>query len=216
MPRIRQDRYQVACARPGCERMFFQDQPGQLCCSRDCANKMSPGTGGKKPAAGLEQRECENPQCRKLYQPYRSTQRTCSKACHRKRPDVVAQAQDYRAQQGIRDRKNTARRTDPNQVTRIRAYNRRTTLARWGWTPEQYEQALEEQQGRCQICGSTPKPDGIKAESRLHADHDHATGQRRNLLCASCNKGLGLFKDDPELLSVAADYVLRHRKMTVA
>jgi hypothetical protein len=69
-------------------------------------------------------------------------------------------------------------------------------------TPEEYDEILGWQKGVCCICGGT-NPSG----KRLAVDHDHVTGQRRNLLCASCNKGLGLFKDDPELLENAMLYM---------
>jgi hypothetical protein len=54
-------------------------------------------------------------------------------------------------------------------------------------------------QGPCVICG--------RDTTNLHADHDHQTGQERGLLCSSCNRGLGLFQDQPELLRKAAVYL---------
>ena len=42
------------------------------------------------------------------------------------------------------------------------------------------------------------------------ADHDHATGAPRDFLCRSCNAGLGMFKDNPEALRRAADYLEKH------
>lgn len=50
-----------------------------------------------------------------------------------------------------------------------------------------------------QICGSKDK---------LVIDHSHKTGKIRGMLCQSCNKGLGFFKDNPALLERASDYVL--------
>ena len=51
----------------------------------------------------------------------------------------------------------------------------------------------------CTICGE---------EDNLVVDHDHKTNKIRGLLCNKCNKGLGLFKDDPDLLEFARIYVL--------
>jgi hypothetical protein len=51
----------------------------------------------------------------------------------------------------------------------------------------------------CVICGDSGK---------LVVDHDHKTGAVRGMLCASCNLGLGKFKDDPELLEFARIYLL--------
>lgn len=41
----------------------------------------------------------------------------------------------------------------------------------------------------------------------LSVDHCHKTGVNRGLLCSSCNIGLGYFKDSPETLRSAADYL---------
>ena len=64
--------------------------------------------------------------------------------------------------------------------------------------------ALREAQGDlCAIC-SAPEPQ--------HLDHDHFSGRIRRLLCQRCNQGLGLFRDDPYLLRMAALYVDSHRE----
>jgi hypothetical protein len=70
---------------------------------------------------------------------------------------------------------------------------------------------VEAQRNRCAICGDEPVAGGVKAASRLHVDHDHATGKVRDLLCNRCNQGIGYFKDDPDLFAAAADYIRRHR-----
>jgi hypothetical protein len=71
---------------------------------------------------------------------------------------------------------------------------------------------LASQDGRCAICGDPPDPNGVRATSRLHVDHDHVTNQNRDLLCSRCNQGVGFFRDDPQLLRAAAEYIERHRK----
>ncbi|WMI33594.1 hypothetical protein SEA_KENREY_232 [Streptomyces phage Kenrey] len=53
----------------------------------------------------------------------------------------------------------------------------------------------------CAICGTELN---IRT---ARIDHDHETGVIRGTLCNSCNLGLGLFQDNPELLSNAAKYL---------
>lgn len=57
---------------------------------------------------------------------------------------------------------------------------------------------LAEQGGRCAVCAERP------AE---HVDHDHVTGKVRGLLCFNCNGGLGQFRDDPQILELAIEYL---------
>lgn len=54
----------------------------------------------------------------------------------------------------------------------------------------------------CDICGSPPT-----SRRRNCIDHCHTTGIVRGLLCEDCNKGLGRFKDSPELLNKAVQYL---------
>ena len=63
---------------------------------------------------------------------------------------------------------------------------------------------LEAQGGLCAVCRTAPA---------AHVDHDHGTGEVRELLCFNCNGGLDQFKDDPAVLRAAADYVERHRAL---
>lgn len=71
-------------------------------------------------------------------------------------------------------------------------------LRRYGLTKADVEQLRADQGNVCGICG-TPDPE--------HLDHDHSTGRTRLLLCQRCNHGLGLFRDEPYLLRVAALYI---------
>lgn len=98
------------------------------------------------------------------------------------------------------------RKEDP---TYGRESNRRSVLKRHGLSPEDFDRMLEEQDGKCAICGKPPgTTDGVD-RNRLVIDHSHATGKARALLCDFCNRGLGIFFDDPELLVTAAGYLRR-------
>jgi len=65
---------------------------------------------------------------------------------------------------------------------------------------------VDDQDGVCAICGEPPGGRWKK----LHVDHDHETGRVRALLCVSCNRALGWFRDNPEILRKAIVYLEEH------
>ena len=71
---------------------------------------------------------------------------------------------------------------------------------------EEYEQMLKDQNGKCAICGR-PVAD---FERGLAVDHDHETGKVRGLICPNCNRGLGGFFDNLDLLKGAVEYLEKH------
>jgi hypothetical protein len=74
-------------------------------------------------------------------------------------------------------------------------------LKQYGLTLDDYEQMFLRQHGQCAICDVT-----VQGE-RMCVDHDHETGTVRGLLCRLCNKSLGGFRDDVELLHKAVAYL---------
>lgn len=77
------------------------------------------------------------------------------------------------------------------------------------------KQAMEDAQGGgCAICGRKPdleRPRTVRGT--LHVDHDHNTGRVRGLLCNFCNVAIGMFDDNPETISIAAQYVFAGRTL---
>jgi hypothetical protein len=74
-------------------------------------------------------------------------------------------------------------------------------IAALGCSVEMYQALLEKQRGVCAICSR--KPD----KYRLTVDHCHETMRVRGLLCKPCNAGLGCFRDNPELIQTAKEYL---------
>ena len=80
----------------------------------------------------------------------------------------------------------------------------------YGLTLEEYEKLLEDHEGVCAICGEQENTKRNGDIIRLAIDHDHKTGEIRGLLCDRCNRGLGLFRDSPQLLESAVRYLNEH------
>ena len=74
---------------------------------------------------------------------------------------------------------------------------------KFGMSREDYERMSAEQGGVCAIC---KKPEA-SLSGVLAVDHDHRTFKIRSLLCSHCNKGLGNFRDDVDLMLAAASYL---------
>ena len=72
----------------------------------------------------------------------------------------------------------------------------------YGLSQGAYDAMLDGQGGGCALCGQK-----CKSGRSLAVDHCHTTGTVRGLLCGNCNRGLGMFQDDPELMRRAASNV---------
>lgn len=77
----------------------------------------------------------------------------------------------------------------------------------YGISLEQYNQLLEQQEHKCNICGT--HRDEFKKD--LAVDHCHDTGIVRGLLCKNCNTGIGNFKDDIDIMKKAIEYIMRYK-----
>jgi 3-dehydroquinate synthase class II len=67
-----------------------------------------------------------------------------------------------------------------------------------------YNEMAKSQNYKCKICKTTEPGTRI---NRFCVDHCHVTKNVRGLLCGSCNRALGQFKDNPEFLKEAANYL---------
>lgn len=83
-------------------------------------------------------------------------------------------------------------------------------LSKYNITIEEYEVMFKNQNECCKICG-TSNPSPRKQDQNFFVDHCHETGKVRGLLCNWCNRGLGYFKDDLDLLNKAMEYINEHK-----
>lgn len=97
---------------------------------------------------------------------------------------------------------------------RVRVRLRREGIKRtYNITLEDYDRMLEEQNFACAICSIHIS----ELDKSLCIDHDHkcCPGKDscgnciRGLLCNLCNTGLGMFRDSPELMNIATDYIAK-------
>lgn len=77
-------------------------------------------------------------------------------------------------------------------------------LKNWyGITIEQYDAMIISQGNKCFICSDT-----FESDIKPCVDHKHHGNHSvRKILCSPCNLGLGGFKDNPDLLIKAAEYL---------
>jgi hypothetical protein len=74
-------------------------------------------------------------------------------------------------------------------------------------TLDEINQRLKDSDWKCAICGCNLK--GINH----YVDHDHDTGKTRDILCVSCNGGIGFLKDDPDIILKSLLYLKSHGKI---
>lgn len=78
----------------------------------------------------------------------------------------------------------------------------------YGLSENDVDAKLAAQDGKCAICDRQIYLDGRSPGAQL--DHCHSTGHPRAFLCGRCNRGLGAFGDDPQLLRKAVKYLGHH------
>lgn len=102
-----------------------------------------------------------------------------------------------------------ARDWHENLDNKLRIY--KTSLKRlYSLTWEDYINILESQDYCCAICKKKldiPGQGIYNGNNTAVLDHDHTTNKVRGILCRGCNKALGTFKDDANLVYSAYLYL---------
>ena len=76
--------------------------------------------------------------------------------------------------------------------------------SKYGITIEQFNELLEYQGGGCAICGAAVDQ---HEDRSLPVDHDEETGEVRGILCSHCNRAIGLFEHNIDMVQSAIDYL---------
>lgn len=120
-----------------------------------------------------------------------------------RRPEVKARRKIYRDEYYQKNKEKINKR-------------HRNSRLKWayGITQEEWNLLFESQNKRCAICqDDSPKEELFNVKRNpWHTDHIHGIKPTkiRGILCNSCNKALGLFKDNPEILRAAANYIEKY------
>ena len=85
----------------------------------------------------------------------------------------------------------------------------RNLIKNFGISLIDYNNLLLNQNNCCAICNIN----NSKLRRNLCVDHDHRTEEIRGLLCDTCNRGIGLLKDNVEVLKNAIEYLNNGRML---
>lgn len=89
-----------------------------------------------------------------------------------------------------------------------KAASERKLFLNYGLTLDEVIKLWESQEGFCAICRKPILIETKEKSEKFHVDHDHVTGEVRGLLCLTCNTGIGMLNDSPDLLEAAKQYLL--------
>lgn len=183
-----------------CEEDFTTSHRAQRYCSKSCAKRGATGfqiasvaaLGGHGNKGKKHSVEHVAKRSASLARTLAGQKRSCVKCGEEYTPARAAQKYcSGRCYEAVR-------KSNPKVAARIR--DRAVQRARL--TAEEYDALFEFQGGRCAICKEeTPG-------KRLCVDHCHSTQMVRGLLCHPCNQALGLYRDNPQILTSAIAYLV--------
>lgn len=186
--------------------------PGRAKCEPGCTCEKH-----SRPRMSPEQEKARRNEISRAY--YKANREKVAEAAKAKRRDPLA-GEELRARQRERmanlspeerERKAQLSRDWYSRNPRSSEESKRQHFKhRYGLTLEGRQQILNDQGGRCYLCGDPFDPNRPRG---IHTDHDHdcCPGSRscgkciRGLACDGCNSGVGHFRDDPDRMRRAAD-----------
>lgn len=126
-------------------------------------------------------KDCNNKRYRKYYQENSDAISVYTSRWNKKNRQKITESQRQK------------RKINPDKYRDLE-YRRKYNLSL-----DEYNHLFQSQNGKCKICCTPHKI--------LYVDHCHNTGKVRGLLCNSCNKALGLLKDNIMSLKNAILYL---------
>ena len=135
--------------------------------------------------------------------------------------NLKIQAKEYRKNNSEKVKKyyeqNKDKRSKNVKNWRIKYKNKlkdKSLKKRYNLRLDEYNVLYIQQNGLCAICH---KPETkinyiSKVPDLLAVDHNHKTGQIRGLLCSRCNRYLGIFEENPEMMNEFNLYLQKYNK----
>jgi hypothetical protein len=122
---------------------------------------------------------------------------TCRVCITEKEPELFPRNKSYK----------TGRATECKKCAALRAplYRNPVKNAMWKYGLTEELAKIYTEITECAICHGPQVPGKV-----MCIDHNHVTGQVRGGLCDFCNKGLGQFRDNIELLKNAVTYLEKY------
>lgn len=104
----------------------------------------------------------------------------------------------------LNDRQKENRKKFYNSERGIESSRKAHLKRMYGISLEEYNELSERQNHKCAICN---EKEIYYRNKVLCVDHCHTTGKIRGLLCNTCNRVLGMFKENKEILLNAIKYL---------
>jgi hypothetical protein len=139
--------------------------------------------------------------CKKEFVSSRKNKMYCSEECAYQ--PVLKRSLEYRTEH----REEQAEKSLLYYHAHKDKYKDRILKKKYGVTLEQVNSMIVSQGGVCAIC-----MEKFRNAKDTHVDHNHQSGQVRQLLCNNCNRGLGEFKENQLTLQRAIEYLQKWNK----
>lgn len=128
-------------------------------------------------------------------------------AWQRLHPDrIKAYYKKHQAAHYAKSREWAAAHPDENRTYKRESMQRKR-LKNYGLSQQELEAMIARSGGKCDLC---EREFGTEPGTQRCIDHCHETGTVRGLLCFSCNVALGHFRDSPDIIHSAIEYLQKH------
>ncbi len=148
--------------------------------------------------ANLRAKDGRASACKECYKDYRDNQKQKKKEYDKQR---------YHAER--KKRLNQVKEWQDNNKEKVAMYKVSSHLTRkYGLNIKEFQAILEAQDNKCACCGNLEGP----GNERFVVDHDHKTGDVREIICQKCNLTIGLVDDDIDNLNHCIVYLKKHKE----